>query len=111
MTTDWHAPADSPGLHLAPDDVLRVRAGVLAEADRLGTVLARSARVGLCGGDPLSRDARDLFNARIDGIVARCLRYQRVLRDAADSLAATTDGHRGTDADIAAAYRVMGGSR
>lgn len=111
MTIESRAPADKPGLHLAPGDVPRVRAAVLAEADRLGAVLDRSRRVGLCGGDPLSHDARDRFNARIREITARCRRYERVLRDAADSLAATTDGYRGTEAHIAAACREIGGSR
>ncbi len=59
---------DHLGLQVNPENVLKVRAMLMAEADRLYHDMWRyepQSMVRLCGGDPVSRQAMDGFNVKI----------------------------------------------
>ena len=95
---------------VTPENVLRVRAALLAESDRLLTALSSGGPpgnwVGLCGGDPLSADVRRTVNERIDGAVGHCREHAEQLRSAAHSLDVIARDYGHTDADIADSYRI-----
>lgn len=108
--TEQGSAIDSLRMQVTPENVLRVRAVLLAEADRFDGSIGPSEPdgwVGRCGGDPLSSDARSAFNARIEAVHRRCQNQVEQLRAAGHSLedVARTYGH--TDADIAASYRAL----
>jgi hypothetical protein len=94
---------------VTPENVLRVRAALLAESDRLSAALRSGGPpgdwVGLCGGDPLSVDVRRIVNERIDGMVGECRGHAEQLRSAAHTLDVIARDYGHTDADIAASYR------
>jgi hypothetical protein len=95
-------------LQVNPDNVLKVRAALLAESDRLNSALQHGDYgdwVGLCAGDPLSADARAAFNDRIDEVVAYCRRYADSVRASGDSLEQIAKEYGHTDDEIAASYR------
>ncbi|MEJ3658417.1 hypothetical protein WEH80_36215 [Actinomycetes bacterium KLBMP 9759] len=115
--------ADSPGpfrpeldaavasvaLQVTRDNVLKARAVLMAEADRLDQVVDTAKQnnpgVGLCGGDPVSRDASKAFNERIEMLFAQCRQYNQDLRAAASALDATARTYGYTDEEIADSYR------
>jgi uncharacterized protein YukE len=80
-------------MNVTPENVLQARAVIAAEADSFSRYVADhligdSHLVGLCGGDPISRDAQDPFNKKIDeNALAPAQQYVRVLRKIADQLA------------------------
>jgi hypothetical protein len=96
-------------MQVTPENVLRVRAALLAESDRLLSTLRSGGPpgdwVGLCGGDPLSADARGVFNERIDKAVGHCRGHAERLRSAAHSLDGIARDYGHTDTDIAGPYR------
>jgi uncharacterized protein YukE len=97
-------------LQVNPENVLRVRATLLAESDRLSAAIERGGQgdwVGFCGGDPLSADARAAFNERIDDVAGQCRAYADSLRAAGDSLEQVARDYGHTDAAIAASYQRM----
>jgi hypothetical protein len=101
-------------LQVHPGNVLRVRAALLAESDRLHAVLAAGPPdpVGACGGDPLSADARTAFNGRVRDVVAACRSYADELGAAGRSLELVARDYGFTDAQIADSYRGLAdGSR
>ena len=89
--------------------VLAARAALLAEADRLDAQL-RDRRynfggVGLCGRDPVSPEAAQSFNERINALVQSCFQYNRDLRTSAAALDATARSYGYSDDEIAASFR------
>ena len=95
-------------LQVNRDTVLKARAALLAEADRLDLELDQrkhGSEVGLCGGDPVSPEAARAFNERINASSTSCRAYNRDLRAAANALDATARAYGYTDDQIAASYR------
>jgi hypothetical protein len=95
-------------LHVNRDTVLKARAALLAEAERLDRQLVERHRghdVGKCGGDPVSPEAANAFNERINALVANCFAYNRDLRAAAGALDAIARTYGFTDEQIAASFR------
>jgi hypothetical protein len=98
----------SLALQVNRDTVLKARAALLAEADRLDGELRDKhsdlAQVGLCGGDPVSPEAARAFNERIDALVKSCFAYNRDLRMSASALEATARTYGYTDDEILASF-------
>jgi hypothetical protein len=108
VATTLDAAVRALALQVNRETVLRARAALLAEADRLELELNRrklDSQVGLCGGDPVSPEAANAFNERIDALVANCRSYNRDLQTAARTLDATARAYGFTDDEIAASYR------
>ena len=95
-------------LQVNRDTVLKARAALLAEADRLDDELHRRGndftKVGLCGGDPVSPEAASAFNERIDALIANCRAYNQQLRTSANALDATARAYGYTDGEIATSF-------
>ena len=92
------ADLDHLGMQVTPENVLQIRNVLKAEANRLADVIAVNEfrlHVDLCGGDPVSRNAADGFNAKIKRLLDQCNGYVRALRTAAVALerAAANYGH------------------
>lgn len=99
---------DGLGMQVNTDNVLKVRDGLLIEADRLTTDLKNyenASMVRLCGGDPVSYEARAAFNYKIKGFYTEFRMRIQALRDAADTLEATARDYGRTEADIAGSFR------
>jgi hypothetical protein len=89
-------------LRVNPGNVLRVRAALLAESDRLRAAV-RNVRnppdlVGLYGGDPLSQEAAQAYNRRIGQVVEQCRRHADQLAEAGEQLKHITRGYGHTEA-------------
>jgi hypothetical protein len=97
------------GMEVDRENVLKARAALLAEADRLDKLINDERRnmqgVGLCGGDPVSPEAAAGFNERIETLLGQCHRYNQDLREAAYTLDATARSYGWTDDEIAASFR------
>ncbi|WP_232662935.1 WXG100 family type VII secretion target [Pseudonocardia sp. TRM90224] len=95
-------------LQVNRENVLKARAVLLAEADRLDDVIDNNLQhglgIGLCGGDPVSKDAQKAFNERIDGLVQHCRTYNRDLREAAHALDDVARRYGYTEEEIAASF-------
>jgi hypothetical protein len=96
-------------LQVNRETVLAARAALLAEADRLDAQL-RDRRyeyggVGLCGHDPVSPEAAQAFNQRINALVQSCFQYNRDLRTSAAALDATARSYGYSDDEIARSFR------
>lgn len=82
-------------MNVTPENVLQARALIVAEADSFTQHLADHFRgdghlIGLCGGDPISRDAQELFSDKIrDNAVVPARQYVQALHKIADQLAET----------------------
>jgi hypothetical protein len=96
-------------LQVNRDTVLKARAALLAEADRLDTELRDKhsdlTGVGLCGGDPVSPEAATAFNERINALIKSCFDYNRDLRTSAATLDATARAYGYTDYEIAESFQ------
>ncbi|WP_232661383.1 hypothetical protein [Pseudonocardia sp. TRM90224] len=103
---------DAAVAHLAlqvnRENVLKARAALLAEADRLDAIvethIASWKGMGLCGGDPVSRDAQAAFNERTLALIDGCFSYNRDLRQAAHALDETARFYGYTDDEIASSF-------
>ena len=95
-------------LQVNRDTVLKARAALLAEAQRLDDGLHDKHNtyqgIGLCGRDPVSPEAAAAFNERIEALVQGCFDYNRRLRDAAHTLDATARAYGYTDEEIAQSF-------
>lgn len=99
-------------MNVTPENVLQARALILAEAQSFmehlnGKFLRPGAQmVGLCGGDPISRDAQELFNNKIrENAVSPAQQYVQRLQKVADQLADTARAFGITEELIAASFR------
>jgi hypothetical protein len=98
-------------MNVTPENVLQARAVILAEAEsfmdhlRNGLLMPGIPLVGLCGGDPISRDAQELFTEKIrEGAVAPVQLYIRRLQDVADNLAETARAYGFSEQRIADSF-------
>jgi hypothetical protein len=109
VATPLDAAVRALALQVNRETVLKARAALLAEADRLDIELGKRAHaydgVGLCGGDPVSPEAAGAFNEKINALIVGCLAYNRDLLAAAAALDATARAYGYTDDEIAASYR------
>jgi len=110
MTEPFSAQAAlaAASMEVTPANVLQVAAVLLTEADRLDTVLREKmdrAVVGLCGGDPVSREAADAFNERIRDLRNQCQAYNDELRAAGRALQDTARDYGISEEQIAASFR------
>jgi len=97
------------GMEVDRENVLKARAALLAEADRLDE-LVRHERgmmqgVGLCGGDPVSPEAAKAFNERIEALLEQCRRYNQDLREAAHALDDVAHSYGWTEDEITASFQ------
>jgi hypothetical protein len=112
MPASWRASLGSAmhGVRMQVDreNVLTVRSVLLGEAERLAELArragARTDWVGRCGGDPVSVEVAEAFNARIGQVVEQCRRYAAQLREAGTSLDDIARRYGYTDAQIAASF-------
>lgn len=105
---DLDAAVADLALQVNRDTVLKARAALLAEADRLDRELTRirvNPHIGRCGNDPVSPEAQAAFNERIDALYDNCWRYNQDLREAANALDATARSYGYTEAEIADSFR------
>ncbi len=94
-------------MQVTPENVLAVRGVLLAESDRLMVSVNRAsgARGGVCGGDPVSRDARQAFGERVATLVAQARQYADELGRAGRSLDQIARNYGLTEQQIAASYQ------
>lgn len=89
--------------------MLKARAVLLAEAQRLDNLITveqrRGPGVGLCGGDPVSPEAAQAFNERIEALLGQCRRYSQDLREAAYALDSVARSYGWTEDEIAASFQ------
>ncbi len=101
----------SPLMNVTPENVLQARATILAEAESFMQYLADNFHggrqlIGLCGGDPISRDAQELFTQKIqENAVAPAQQYVQRLQDIAGQLAATARSYGFTEQRIADSFK------
>lgn len=110
--TDFRPQLDAAvgALRVDRDNVLQLRAGILAEADRLDRDLAlarRDCQVGLCGGDPVSPEAAVAFNSRIDSWLDHCAQYIKALRESANTLDDSARRYGYTESEIVDSFRAL----
>lgn len=94
------------GMAIDRENVLKVGAVLLAEVGRLQKVLNDNglARMGRCGGDPVSEDAELAFNQRAAWLVEDFQREVDELQALADSVADAARDYGVAEADIAAVF-------
>ena len=89
------------------ETVLQARAAVLAEAFRLRAAIHKHGPglgIGLCGGDPVSGDARAAFNERIGVLIDQCRQYTDDLEAAGHALGDTARSYGYTEDEITASF-------
>lgn len=97
-------------MQVTPENVLQARAVLLTEAESFQGFIFDNFFVrdliGLCGGDPISRDAQELFTKKIrENAVRPAQQYVQRLLDLADQLAATARSFGITEHRIAGSFR------
>lgn len=102
-------------MNVTPENVLQARAVVLAEAQSFmehlyDNFFANRELIGLCGGDPISRDAKELFTNRIrENAVVPAQQYVRRLQDVAEQLADTAKSFGISEQRIASSFTANSG--
>src|SRR5687768_2682408 len=92
------------GFQVNRENVLGVYQLVQSEADRLDKVVQKSGyklRIDLCGGDPVSKDAMETFNAELTRLRTQCEDYVRMLFSTAAQLKQTALSYGFTEEQIA----------
>ena len=95
------------GMHVTPENVLRLRNALTAEADRVYHDLKRAEydlHVGACGTDPLSQPVADIMNAKIQGHMRDAYYYVKTLQGAAEDLDQMARAYGHTEAAIQASF-------
>ena len=96
------------GLRVNRENVLQVRNALKAESVRLGNLMVLHGpmlHVGECGPDPVSAPAANLFNTKIQAMVAQCTSYVQALGDAAEALGQTAQTYGYNEEQIAASFK------
>lgn len=106
-------PVSATLTNVTPRNVLKARAAILAEAESLQEFVRQKfstgSLIGLCGGDPISRDAQQLFTAKIhDNVLTPTYQYIDRLLDIAEELAASARAYGFTEEQIAGSFRPAG---
>lgn len=103
-------------LNVTPENVLQARALVLAEAQSFMEHLEMNLGlhkelIGLCGGDPISRDAQYLFNKKIrENAIVPAQQYVQQLQVVARDLADTAKSFGITEQRITDSFKPGTGS-
>lgn len=97
-------------MQVTPENVLQARAVLLTEAESfqgfIRSTFFGQQLIGLCGGDPISRDAQELFTKKIhDNAVLPANQYVQRLLDLGDQLAATARSYGISEQRIADSFR------
>lgn len=98
-------------MNVTPENVLQARAVILAEAESFMEHLtdnfgSRRDLIGLCGGDPISRDARELFTQKLrENAVTPAQQYVQRLQSVAQQLAETAKSFGITEERIADSFK------
>lgn len=85
------------------DNVLHVRNVIKRQADQVQDALQNArwdARVGRCGGDPISEDASLAFNRKISELLAVHWAHHAELSEAVDRLTRTAHSYGYTEAQV-----------
>ncbi|ODU02777.1 MAG: hypothetical protein ABS81_16465 [Pseudonocardia sp. SCN 72-86] len=95
------------GMAIDRENVLQVGAVLVGEVRRLRQVLQAHGgdRMELCGGDPVSADAKQAFNQRAEALVALYKTYVDDLQALSDAVAEAARSYGVADADIATVFR------
>lgn len=95
------------GMAIDRKNVVQVGKILHAEADRLQDAIDGyiTARVGLCGGDPVSEEAAAAFNERATLLWKSFQLYVDDLRELARSVVAAASAYEIAEADIAGGFR------
>lgn len=89
------------------DNVLQVGALLRKQADDLKAGLVRAGQdlvVQRCGDDPVSRDAQQLFQAKVEQILAVHWAHWREIMAACDALRSSAHGYGHTEAAVVASF-------
>ncbi|MGD9988594.1 hypothetical protein [Pseudonocardia sp.] len=97
---------EAAGMRINRDNVLEVAKVLMAQADDLQEVLAQNAdaRADLCGGDPVSADAKLAFNKRAGALVDSYASFVLDLRQLATAVAESARAYGVSDEDIARSF-------
>ncbi|MFB9743913.1 hypothetical protein ACFFOU_22605 [Pseudonocardia sulfidoxydans] len=100
--------ASAAGMSINRENVLKVGAVLLAEADRLDAVIGDvvGVKAGRCGGDPVSGDAAEAFTERAHLLIEVYRGYVSDLRRHAASLKESARGYGYADEEIRAVFEV-----
>ncbi|MGD9985822.1 PE domain-containing protein [Pseudonocardia sp.] len=98
--------ASAAGMSVNRENVLKVGAVLLAEADRLDLALSPvlGVEAGLCGGDPVSQDAAAAFTERAQLLMKAYQGYIEDLRRQADALQESARSYGYAEAEIRAVF-------
>lgn len=97
------ASLDHLGMQVNPENVLRIRTALLAEADRLDGLLrrhSRTLRIRAPAADPVSGAAEAALNPKIDLLAVQFQAYIDGLTAAGDVLAGTARGYGYTEQQV-----------
>lgn len=93
------------------DNVLQVARLMREHADAIERQILDSGwqlQVGRCGDDPVSKDAQQLFQAKIDRITAVHWAHCAELREVVNALRTAADQYSFTDMQLEAAFGKVG---
>jgi hypothetical protein len=114
--SDTRAAVNGVALQVTPDNVLRARDALLAEAESFHdflttTFVDRRDLIGLCGGDPISQQAQRAFSQKIQqNAVAPARQYIQELTKGAEELAEVARGFGFTERQIADSFTSSSGA-
>lgn len=100
--------ASAAGMSINRENVLKVGAVLLAEADRLDVAIGDvvGVKAGRCGGDPVSEDAALAFTERAQLLVEAYRGYVADLRRQAGVLQESARSYGYADEEISAVFGV-----
>lgn len=94
-------------MQVNPDNVLAVHKAFRDHASELFdylTFVSSETQVGLCGGDPISKDAAMAFGSKISGLLKVHWAHQRELDAAANHLRSIAHSYGITDDEITRSF-------
>jgi hypothetical protein len=105
------AALDSVAMQVTPENVLQARAALLTNAEKINDYLRSADRagwqlIGLCGGDPISRQAQVAFSHRIQQhAIQPAEQYVAELLKGAEQLAEVARSFGVTEQRITGSFR------